>query len=517
MGDIYIEGLGIIDIKGDVPDDEETQAILSSMPDEQEIEPVIPDIQEEVIDPVEEVSDAGPIGVVPEEVRGSVRETVENQSGLLQLLAEMSPSIGGTMAGTAAGTPFGPLGMIAGAAIGGAGGEMLAQETGIAPQSDLNIGLSAGAPVVGPAVGGAFRLGRRGVGMLPSILPFARAARARNILPKAIEEYESMGTKILSEQEGLMAKPSSELYEAVKRSGVTIPQNALAGTHSAISGLVDEMKALKAFPEVKQARNVLKQLRDTIDGDISIDTLVHTRQLLGVVVRRAESGGGIKLGSAKKAFAAINDDLDWIASDPSLTGRAASLAKTAVKRAKLEFAVKDLEAGIANFIKDETTKEGVGMVTINAKGLQKWLRDISNPKSAKFDKNFVSALGDNLPLIKANLDELAKVLGNTGSGVGELVIRGRLTSMVVGGLAGMGLGGPFIAAGGALIGTRIPEMLTGILTKKSGAAFLERVVRLGKGNINTKAWILATQLAMPRSSGKDDKSRGKSDEVLWNK
>jgi len=468
----------------------------------------------------------GPLGLIPADVRGSVRETVESQQGLLQLLAEISPSIGGAVGGAALGAPFGPVGSVVGAVVGGLSGETIAQETGIAPTSDINLALSAAGPVLGPAVGGVFKGIKRLAGAGFSKLPFSKTARAKNVIGSVVEEFESTGTRILEKQEGLIARSASELYGAVRRAGVVVPGKALNNTRAAIDDLIKEMDLTKSFPEVRQALTHLKKVAETIApgkaskildasgnpisvaSDVSIDTLVAIRQQMGVAVRRAESIGGVKLGSAKKAFATISDDLDRIAASPDLSRRGARLAKAAVKRAKLEFSVKDMEMAVARFTKDTVAKDGVG---INITGLQKWLRDITNPKSKQFNKNFAESLKDEIPAIKERLEALAKIVVVGGSGgPGSIVVRGRGASAGVGLLAGFGLGGGLGAAVGASLGAQLPEMLTSILMTKGGSKFLEAAAKAGTGTINWKTWVAAGQF-VTRALGEKDEGRRKAE------
>ncbi len=509
MPSINVEGLGVIEIEGDTPNEIEQNAILGALSENEEEAPIEPEVPVEPEVPAE--PEEGPLGLIPAETRGKVRETIENQPGILQFLAEASPSVGGALAGGAAGSLLGPFGTIGGAIAGGLAGETVAQETGVAPESELNLALSAAGPVLGPAVGATFKGGRRLLGAISTKIPFAAAARSKNTVGSVVQEFESMGTRILDKQTGLVSRKASEIYDAVRKAGVRVPGKTLNNTRDAISNLVQEMNATKSFPEVRQALNHLKKVSETISSgkastilgptgkpitvanDISIDTLVALRQQLGVAVRRAESAGGVKLGSAKKVFATISDDLDKIATDPSLTGRAARLAKAAVQRAKLEFSVKDMEMAVARFTKDIDSKQGVG---INIKGFQKWFRDITNPKSKQFSKNFTEALKDDIPTIKKRVDVLAKILGASGSGgPGSLVIRGRLTTTAVGAMAGLGFGGPFGGAVGAFAGANAPEMLTSMLTSKAGAAFLESAANLGKGELNIRTWIAAGEAA----------------------
>lgn len=504
MGEVFIEGLGIVEIEGDMPNEAETQAILDAVGDsedagdpsitrQQEVglqEPTIPELPE------------GPLGLISPETRAGVRRNIESGPGLLPLLAEMTPAAIGALAGGALGTPLGPPGIMGGAMLGGMAGELIAQETGVAPKSELNLALSGGGPIIGAAAGKAFQLGRRVVGTGITKAPFVRAAAARNIMSKAVSEFESLGTRIVGKQTGLMARTTDELFAAVRRVRIIIRPNALAKTRNAITDLQQELSPLAPFTEVRQAMKVLDNVRNTIlAGAPTLDEVVRARSLIGAAIKQAESKGGVRFGSAKKVFAQLVDDMDEIAKNPSLTGRQTRLAKAAIARAKLDFSIKEFESGVARFVKDVPDAGGQ---SINIKGLQKWLRDITNPKHARFNKNLTSALQDELPDIKSRLEALAKV-AEVGSpaGPGSIVVRGqtaRIGRGAVGALFGAAAAGPVGAGVGSVLGASLPEMIVAILTTKTGAALLESAARLGKGSINLRTWLALGEI-LSRSAG----------------
>ncbi len=533
MGEVNIEGLGIVVLEGDEPNDAEQAAIVGALNELPDDEPTSPLAGSSLDAPIEEAPETpieteekqepreGPLGIVPKEARGAVREEVEKQPGLIQLLMEVGPSMAGAIKGAQTGAKL-PLpgllrafGVVGGAIVGGVTGEVAAQETGIAPESELNIGLAAAGPLAGPVVGGVVKGGRRVVGAGLTRFPFAKTARAKTQIAQSVEEFESLGSRIISKQTGQQAKTTKELFTAVREAGVKIPPEALKNTHAAIEDLLSKMSATKAFPEVKQAMKVLEQTLETIKSrtatgsvrlgkglrgeqqtlGISLDTLVSARQQIGIAVGKAESAGGAKLGAAKQAFKAISADLGKIARDPSLRGRAAKLVQEATKRAKLDFSIKDMEAGIAKFT---TTKEGA--TTLNVPGLQKWVLNITNPKSKQFNKNLSEALKDELPEIKSRLKTLAEISAKAGNagGPGSLVVRGKTAGAgaVVGGL----IGGPIGAGTGAIIGAGLPETMVAILMSPKGTKFLEGAAKLGKGQINMKTWVALGQL-LTRSAG----------------
>ena len=520
MGEVFIEGLGVIEIEGDTPTDEEQQAIMEAIGDPTDegdptitaAPPPIPPVQVPPgigLTPSAPEPREGPFGVMPLEARAGVRETVEKQPGLVQFVTEITPSTLGTLTGMALGAPAGPAGVAGGGAVGGLFGELIAQETGLAPTSRLNALLSGGGPLLGEGLGRGARLLRRGVGAgLTRGFPASRVARARNVMGRSVDEFDSLGTAIINKQRGLAAKPSSELYEMMAKRKILIKPEQVKGTRAAIEASIKELDKLSAFPEVKQSIQVLTNLKDTLLNNpqgILLEDLVDTRSLVGAVFAKAQAAGGKKLRTSGKLFSQLSDDLDQIAKSPFAKGRNARLAKQAVGRAKLEFAVRDLENAIAKFtVRDKNIQGGI---RINVKGLQSWLDDITNPKRIeKFDKNFTTALADELPDIKARVDALAEIATTASpGGPGSIVLRGQSAKIgrgLVGGALGfLGTGGSAVGAAiGGLAFAQLPEMLVAVLTTRGGAAFLERAARLGKGEISRRAWIAATQVAM-RSLG----------------
>ena len=522
MGEIYVEGLGIVEIAGDTPNEQETRAILEAIggPDEEGdiFEPYAPTPTPPPSIPGELYGrpgavptgvQAGPLGLMPTETREKVRGAIEEQPSLTQLAIEASPSIAGAIKGGAMGAPAGPWGMLGGAMLGGLVGEVVAQETGMAPRSDVNLALGGGGPLIGVGVGKGVQYAKRGVGTAFTKAPFARVAHARNVISQAVEEFEGIGTRILAKQKGLMARPTQDLYAALRRAPIRIPSKMLQKTRTAIAQLEAEMQPLNSFPEVQQALGVLKNLRTSVlgkeEGALLTD-VVRTRSLLGVAVSQAESvtrKAGVKFGAAKKAFGALADDMDMIAaSKVGKTARQMKLAKAAIARAKLGFGIDELEGAVARY-----TKEIPEGMAIDAKGLLKWLTDVTNPKHSKFNKNFSQALKDEIPEIKTRLSELVKYTTGSPAGPGSIVIRGQTAKMgraLIGGLLGFGTTGGAIGAGaGAVAFAQLPEMVVAALTTKGGAQFLNAAAQLGRGQINRRAWMVLGQV-MARMAGESE-------------
>ncbi len=511
MGEIFVEGLGVVEIIGDFPNKTERDAIVKILS-----EPLAA-AAPQAGGPSLETPEAGkapprsgPLGIVPAEARGAVREEVEELPGLLQFMAEIGPAATGTLIGGTVGSLAGPLGTFAGGTIGGLIGEVIGQESGVAPASNLNLGLAASGPAVGRVVGAGVRLAGRTFGKSVGALPPARAARAKNIVPKFSEKVESFGTTLLAKTRGLMARPADELYTRVRRAGVVIQGDTLKNTRLALAELQNELKGLTAIPEIRQAFGLLKTVDGLLTGEVSFDSFIQARRILGITIQRVEKAGGVRLGSSKKVFAALSQDLDDLANahlgrfsgQSAITAaRTARLLQTAIKRAKLEFAVRDFEMMVAKFTNDIP---GTKDIAINMKGLLKALRDITNPKSKLFDKNFVSALGDDLATLKKNLSEVAKIAeAGSPAGPGSIIIRGigaRTGRTIIGGAIGFGVAGPLGGGIGALAGASVPEMIVSLLTTKLGAGMLEAVIKAGKGEVSRRAWMVFGQL-ITRAAG----------------
>ena len=182
MGTITVEGpdgsLVTIEIAGDKPTPEEGAAIAAGL----DSPPGIP--APLLGKPAVESIGEGRTGLIPEQIRTGIRETVQEMPGLLEFAVEMTPSTAGAVAGGAAGFAVGgPPGALVGAIGGGLLGEFAAQETGIAPESDVTLGLAAAGPVVGKGLGIGARATLRGGAFLTSKLPPIKAALAKVISP----------------------------------------------------------------------------------------------------------------------------------------------------------------------------------------------------------------------------------------------------------------------------------------------------------------------------------------------
>lgn len=514
MGTITVEGpdgnVVTVEIKGDVPTPEEGAAIATGLT------PEPPGIPAPLLGkPAVESIGEGRTGLIPEQIRTGIRETVKEMPGLLEFGVEMTPSVAGAVAGGAAGLAIGgpaaPITGLIGAIGGGLLGEFGAQEIGIAPESDVALGLSAAGPVFGKVLGATARGTLKASAFAASKLPPVKAALGKVIAEKVVPEFKRIGTTIIESQRGLMKFPTDRLYAAARKAGVRVPAIEFRPVFSAFNELITELKVFSAFPEAQQALNLIARAMETLaptgralgkkasaDIGIAIDTIIAAHQMVGAAVAKAQSAGGLRLGSAKKVFKELANVLDKVAAGKGPAKRGAQLAKAAIARAKLGFAVRDFERAVADFSK---IRPGEDVVTMQINKLQNWLTKVTDPKSSIYKKNFTEALKKELPAIKERLLELGKLVG-TGSaaGPGSIVVRGigantgRALSALVFGLGGFGTGGFVGAAVGGMIGASMPEMMVAILTSKTGFKALQKVLAGGQREISAKTWFAIGEL-----------------------
>lgn len=427
------------------------------------------------------------LGLQKEASRQAVRASIETLPPIMQFIAEMAPSTFGTIAGAFTPVP-------GGAAIGGFGGEVAGQEIGISPRSNLSLGLAAGGPIAGKLAGKAFKgsgtLIGKGIG---SFIP-ARVALAKNAMRKAAAEFDSLGSKILSGQSGLMRVPAEQLYKLANNAKVRIPAFRTTKTRAAFEPLRAALHKMRAVPEVKSALALLDDVERTLKGSsISFEDLLTVKELVGGAIGQAKRAGvrtsKVK-GLEKQFFKAVIQDLDHLAGLGGKTGNVAKIAKAASARAKLDFAVKDMEQGISQFTRFE---DGFNTISMNVKGMREWLRKATDPRNKSYNKSMHEALKDELPGIQENLRKLTEFTATNAGGPGSLIIRG--AGAAAGASAGFAVLGVPGAVAGTLIGTRLPEVMAGILSSPAALRFLMKGVNLGKGEISEKTWQIAGQIA----------------------
>lgn len=453
---------------------------------------------------IPDASEGFDLGVISDERRAANRAKMEKLPPLFQFLAEMAPATMGTIVG-------GIFGGIPGAIGGGVAAEGMAQEAGISPRSDVGLAATALGPVAGRAIGGIANIGKKVVGTAARVLPPARVALARKAMKDAAVEMESIGTKIYSMQQGLMRVPTAELYKIVEKAGVRIPAFRTTSTRGAFAPLKEELARYKAIPEARQASKLLDDMEDIMKGSsVSFQDLMTIREVVGSAIRLASSKAGKRLGAEKQFFKALADDMDHLASLGGKTGNIGKMAKAAGQRAKLDFAVKDLERGAANYME---YLPGSKVTTFNVKNYRKWLNNSTNPKHKSYNKQMTESLEEFLPDIKDNLEAFSKFGTGSPGGVGSLIIRGKgaAAGSAIGGAVG-GLFGGYIGAGiGGTIGTAVgaasPEIATAILSSPAAIKYLEKATRVGTGQIAWRHWEAAGQIAAQGVKVSDNNSR----------
>lgn len=486
MSTIMVEGLGRVEIAGEKPTEAEKFDIIMKLLES--------DAQ------LGTSRNPGEIRSISKEEfdKARMRERVEGLPGVAQFLTEAAPVTSTSAVGGIIGAPAGPVGVAVGTGLGGLFGEMMSQEAGITPESAGNKQLAAASPIAGTAVGGTLRLGRRISGAVTRMMPPVKAALGRLTQREAVDEFESLGAKVIARKTGFMSRTASDLYESATRTGATVPARELRNTSRALAELDKELGIIADFPEGRQALALIDQAIATLGGDtpINFSTFVITRQLIGTALQRAEAASGVRLGTAKRLFKAMSDDIDTIARGTTKARRPAAVAQAAAKRAKLEFSVSEFEEAVARFTTDIPGEAGVSQ--LNIKGLQKWFRDVTNEKSTKFNNNFSTALEEEIPGIRTHLSDLAKLTEQLNpAGPGSIVVRG--VGAGIGGtigfvtLAPLGMG-PLGAGAGALAGASLPEVMTALLTSPVGARALKRAVRLGKLDLNAQKWAALGQM-----------------------
>lgn len=477
----------------------------------------------------------GPLGAVDPELRNEIRKAVENQPFLKRVLFEatlptVGTKIGGDIGGLV-GSRFGPAGKltgrVAGMGIGGFLFELFSEEVGISPKSKT----AAITELVAPGIGvtGKKLAQQTGKGLSRGFekLSPVTAAVERIRLEQASKGIDSMGARILSSKTGLLGKPAKVLYNTVKTAGIKLSPTDFSNAQRNTVALRKELQGFASFPEGAQALAALDTFEEvlrlkvplTVDQrlaaagidatgpvkklsqEVDLADVVKVRQHLGAAINKLETKAGVGLGSAKLTFAGLAEDMTLLAKRPDLTGSVATIAEAATKRAKLEFAINDFKGII---IKHTNPVSGQGdAITINAAGILTDLKNLTNPDSLDLNRNFVSALKEDLPAIIKVFQDINKIPVSPGGGAGSLVIRGTFArefraigkKALLWGTLGAVSGGPLVglvAGSFAVYGARFPETITAALLTPKGRAFLSRVATLGRGKLNPQ---LAGQLS----------------------
>lgn len=507
MGLITVPGLDApVRIEGDAPNERETDAILRAL---DKADPSIKGEINRAIEKGTEITPKGPLGVMPREARGAVRQFVEDLPWYLQLPTEMGPAVTGAGLGATALAPTipfaGPIGPIAGGLVGAVAAEGIAQETGVAPRSELNMALTKMGPLLGVPTGLALKGLRYTAGQFATRgLPFARTASARLKLQDAAKHFDTLGAKILAKSK---LPEAGELFSRMRRAKAFIRPDQLRNTQMVVNTLSKEMQPLRAFPEMREAFRNIRIIQKTLLADpkgISVEDFATARFLLDKEAQKVAGTQSQAENVITKMKDALYDDLDHMMSSPFKSGRAARLVHDTGRRLQLNWAVRDLEQGVSKFIKETTHGRSV-----DVKGLSEWLKKAVDPKNALYNKGFAKSLKSEIPEIEETINKLLKVVNVAGNpaGPGSLVVRQQAarTGRALGGaiLGGIGAGAPG-AAIGAVSAASFPEVLVGLLLSKPGSVFLRRAAEMGKGELSKERWVtLMTMVTRAAGTGED--------------
>tara|TARA_R100000655_G_scaffold8362_3_gene21871 strand:- start:9318 stop:10889 length:1572 start_codon:yes stop_codon:yes gene_type:complete len=450
--------------------------------------------------PPDNIATETPLGRLLFPLRTDLREYVASQPPADRFILETGPTTIGTAIGTAAGAPLGPLGMLGGGMIGGGATEYLSQLLGFSPRSNQNITLSAAAPLIGPSVVKGAKVVGRTASSLARANPVVKSAERVMTEESAVREFGNVNAALISklQHRGLVSYPSSKLYQIIDDVGVTVTPNQFTGTFKNLRALSDELDALTDFAAPKAAKklvdNVIKQQSSM--QPIPLSQVLKVRSEVGKLLHqfeRSQSGGGAKVLAAGTTFAALSDDLAALAKQPGVSRRAAQVALAANKRFKIERAGEELERVVEGFVSKVPGEESL---TLNVNGLRKALFEMTNPKHKKYDKLFTEGAGDILPEIQSTLTKLSKITKESvnPAGAGSLVVRG--AAAAGGATVGAAIAGTPGAVIGGIAGTRGPEALMKVLLTPTGRRNLERLARLGKGEIDEGRLAAMSQMIM---------------------
>ena len=395
--------------------------------------------------------------------------------------------------GGLAGSAFGPGGTAIGALAGGLGGEGAAQLSGLAEKSYAQLALAAtpigklltgGGRLVSGLAGGAVR-------RFPGVRTAIERVQAEGVVRGAGRLVDRLRPPI----------PADLVYGLLARLRVTVDPTDLPRTNAALSHIATELRKFgTVLPEGQQLLDAIGRVRNVLfpqgrqvntgildaQGNpitrfvppppVSFEMFDRASRFIGRLVSRYEAAGGERFGGAKVVRGALFDDLDTLAQKQT-TARAARLLKLAVTTAKRQFAVGRLEGAIA---KHTVTEAGeLGLQRINVPSVITWLDQVSNPKHANFDKNFVAALGGELPRIRQFFVRANELVRGSPAGPGSIVVRSigaRAGRAIAGALTGGALQGPAGAAVGAVTGAQAPEIITDLLLTPTGRATIMRLL-----------------------------------------
>jgi hypothetical protein len=345
-----------------------------------------------------------------------------------------------------------------GAMLGGMGGEMINQAVGLTPRSDVNIGLSLAAPVVGPAARtGARMFGARGAATINALAPQEMAAGVAKLEPQIASKY---------------------LFDTATQSGALLPMNK---TLASIDTMVSDLKTSAVAEKVrKPAISALERLKLKIQssgGQVTPKQIQAELEGLGDMVSQAE---GKAKGAFKSVFKAMSHDLDDAANSATSGSSAAETLKEARSTWKREQAVRELKDALMTATKN---LRGQGAdVQFNAPAIMRELRDNEFIQQA-FSKQ---ELGE-LESLLTKMNKIPALRPGAGQQAGSRnVLQGVTSGAGIGTLGSFatGIGSPGAAAllGGAA-GVVLPptaELISNIalaMSMKTGRAMMGQLLK----------------------------------------
>ena len=369
----------------------------------------------------------------------------------------------GTIAGMAVGSPGGPVG----AAIGASGGSVLGEAAnsllGITdPMSGSDLALSAGAPLLGPAVSKA---GPAAIAVGKRILPGVGAGLnelAGEVLQKKLQTMRVRKEDVDAARAAMSTVPDFKMHAPATKA--IFNEESAKAAQQALAGVPDSDKYLGALNHVLESNPDLQK-------KISFKTMMTLEEGFNNI--KDSKPGEIWAAASGK----IIDDIEKAALDPALTPATAAKAQQGLQSFKSFIAINRKHQA------DETL---VNMFT-PGKGVLK--PSAGNPDLVAFDQKAFKLKLDNDPTLNKAFtkDELASVkdaVANLGY-IGKIpntsnTPMGLGSRYGGGGLAGLMVGGPV----GALAGAGIEELLRSAISSETGRRVVKSLAKEGRGRIS---------------------------------
>jgi len=433
--------------------------------------------------------------------REQVRKYVEGLPEISRFAVEAAPST---------------LGALVLGAPGSLAGEAFAQTLGLTEESTPNLAASAipAGRLAGMAAGAA--------GVTVRSVPSVRAAANR-------VKLEEEGARLATYGSKYEPKVAAEhWWQQIRRSNVPFTKADFPNLKASLDQLEADV-ARRGGPAIPEGRDLLTQIAQTkkvlfppdtpaatyghsnipLPGatatpvTYTMDRILTERRALGLAIKAFEAKSGQAFGGSKFLFKGLAEDLEAIGGATATTPTAviARVGMLALHAERREHAITRLHR-VSQTALREVQGEG-DFRTIKAAPALKELREITDPKSRRFDHNFTEAFKRELPEIKAFFTELNQLQTNlSATGAGSLVVRGRLAALgsMIGGLAGLGEGplggltGMVLGGAGAMVATSAPERMTQLLLTPTGRKVLRGILGMHGGKILQRGTQAAVQV-----------------------